>query len=350
MARISIIIPVYNVEQYLPQCIDSVRQQTHQDIEIILVNDGSTDRSSEVCDRYADIDPRITVIHKPNGGLSDARNAGTARATGTYLTYLDSDDWLEPNTCKLAYNKALEGPYDLVFWQMIKEYESGSVFVKGLFGEDRAFEGDTFKQLHRTLAGPIGLELANPPLIDSFASAWGKLYKTEIIKNNNLFQVDTKIVGSEDILFNLEYFSFSRNAYYLHKHLIHYRKDNPTSLTKTHGSTLFSRFLNLFDHMEAVIQRLNLGDAFLQGLSNRVCISMMNVGLSEVSPRNIKSRKEKIKALNTYLNHDRYITAYKNLRFEYFPIHWRLFYRFCKWRFGVGVYWMLKGMQLFIRK
>lgn len=94
--RISVIVPVYNVEEYLPRCLDSILAQTYENLEIILVDDGAKDRSGAICDEYAAKDPRIKVIHKENGGLSSARNAGLDMAEGTYIAFVDSDDWIEP--------------------------------------------------------------------------------------------------------------------------------------------------------------------------------------------------------------------------------------------------------------
>lgn len=98
--KFSIIVPVYHVEEELPRCVESLRNQTYGDLEIILVDDGSNDRCPQMCDHYAQIDNRIRVIHKTNGGLSDARNAGTAIAQGDYILYVDSDDFIETNTCE----------------------------------------------------------------------------------------------------------------------------------------------------------------------------------------------------------------------------------------------------------
>lgn len=99
LSLISIIVPVYNVEKYLTRCVDSLVNQTYQNIEIILVDDGSTDRCGEICDEYAKKDSRIVVVHKPNGGLSDARNKGLDIAKGDYIMFVDSDDWIEKDTC-----------------------------------------------------------------------------------------------------------------------------------------------------------------------------------------------------------------------------------------------------------
>lgn len=103
MKKISVIVPVYKVEAYLERCVRSLCRQTYTNLEIILVDDGSPDRSGELCDQMALEDPRISVVHKRNGGLSDARNAGIERATGDYIAFLDSDDWYDPSMLKILY-------------------------------------------------------------------------------------------------------------------------------------------------------------------------------------------------------------------------------------------------------
>ena len=100
---VSIIVPVYNVEKYLKECVDSIINQTYKNLEIILIDDGSTDRSSEICDRYAKADDRILVIHQKNGGLSDARNTGLDNCSGDFIMFVDSDDKIKPETVKKMY-------------------------------------------------------------------------------------------------------------------------------------------------------------------------------------------------------------------------------------------------------
>lgn len=127
MEAISVIVPVYNVEQYLRQCLDSIINQTYRNLEIILVDDGSTDNSGAICDEYAQIDDRVKVIHKENGGLSSARNAGLDVCTsgGDYVAFVDSDDWLELDMYEKLYNKMIEYQADIVncgFYREYKEY------------------------------------------------------------------------------------------------------------------------------------------------------------------------------------------------------------------------------------
>ena len=112
--KISIIIPMYNVEKYLKRCLDSVRAQTFTDFQAILVDDGSPDKSGEIAESYAALDKRFIVVHKENGGLSDARNVGMSKASGEYIMYLDSDDFIHPQTMEIAYSLAQRDNSDIV--------------------------------------------------------------------------------------------------------------------------------------------------------------------------------------------------------------------------------------------
>lgn len=125
--KISIIIPVYKVEDYLKECVDSLLSQSYTDTEIILVDDGSPDRSPEICDEYAKKCSNIFVIHKPNGGLSDARNAGFEKATGEYVVFLDSDDWWEGDTSLEKAVRVLESKPDILFFDRLTYCENGSI-------------------------------------------------------------------------------------------------------------------------------------------------------------------------------------------------------------------------------
>lgn len=118
--KISIIVPVYNVAKYLRKCIESILCQTIKEIEIILVDDGSTDGSSEICDFYAAQDNRIKIIHKNNEGLSCARNDGIEKASASYILFVDSDDWIEPQLCEITYRRAIDSNADLVLFTFSK--------------------------------------------------------------------------------------------------------------------------------------------------------------------------------------------------------------------------------------
>lgn len=131
MPEISIIVPVYNVEKYLEQCIDSILTQTFEDFELILVDDGSPDKCPEICDEYAQKDDRVRVIHKENGGVSSARNAGMKLACGEYILFCDSDDYVSPLWCELMLNAARSHPLSLVSCNLRKTDQDEHVTFAG---------------------------------------------------------------------------------------------------------------------------------------------------------------------------------------------------------------------------
>lgn len=166
---VSIIIPIYNVEDYLRQCVDSVLSQTYSNLEIILVDDGSTDRSGFIADEYAALDSRIKVIHKPNGGLSDARNCGTERASGEWIFYLDSDDYILPKTILELVEFAERGNCDIVQCGVYYRYKDFSLYRLN-------------KEKYEILSRPEAIvELLKNKIIQNFA--WGKLYKADFVKS-----------------------------------------------------------------------------------------------------------------------------------------------------------------------
>ena len=161
--KISVIIPVYNVGKYLKRCIDSIIQQNYDNLEIILVDDGSSDNSGKICDEYAVIDKRIIVIHKSNGGLSDARNRGLDICTGKYISFVDSDDWIEKDFYKFAVNNL--GENDLLIFDY---YLTDGKNKKCI---------NTLSKSCKLTVGECLLELSKAN-IQSYA--WNKLYKREL--------------------------------------------------------------------------------------------------------------------------------------------------------------------------
>ena len=162
---ISIVIPVYNVEKYLQKCVESVKNQTYKNIEIILVNDGSTDKCTEICEKLKKEDGRIKVIHKKNGGLSDARNVGINNASGNYISFIDSDDYVEKNYISLLYDTLVSYNADMSIASHMVIYEKNHIDKStGLEFKDNA-ENILEKMLYDD-----GIDL----------SAWGKLYKKQL--------------------------------------------------------------------------------------------------------------------------------------------------------------------------
>lgn len=182
--KISVIVPVYNVENYLSRCVDSLLNQTLRDIEIILVDDGSPDKCPEMCDEYAKMDNRVHVIHKENGGLSSARNEGLKYIKGEYYMFVDSDDWIDTETCKVCYEEIIASESDCLMFSYTKEFGNHSI-INHVFHHDKIIwdEPDVKEHIHRRLFGLIGQELARPQDSDLIVSAWMQLFKASKFKN-----------------------------------------------------------------------------------------------------------------------------------------------------------------------
>lgn len=346
---ISVIIPVYNVEQYLPQCLDSVIHQTYPNLEIICVNDGSKDSSREILEHYADKDSRIIVIDQENQGLSGARNTGLLQTTGKYVMFVDSDDWIELETCEEAVMAAEKHSADLILWSYVREFEHESKEKYMFWDDGSVFEAEEVKnQLHRRVCGLLGEELRHPEYSNAIETAWGKLYLAERIIGNKVEFVDTKEIGTEDALFNLYALGYIKRAVYLRRCLNHYRKTNQGSLTKIYSEKLFERWQRLFDYMRQYIQENNLPAEYDMALDNRIALSLLGLGLNIVGAD--RSMMWKVKKISDILMQARYREAYKNLDFQYFPIHWKLFYWFARMRFSFGVFALLTVIYTIISK
>lgn len=344
---VSIIVPVYNAEKYLSECIDSILSQTYENIEIILIDDGSTDKSAQICDVYAAKDKRAAVVHKTNEGVSSARNDGLKAADGQLIMFVDSDDWIDPETCETAVSAMEESGADVVMWTYISE-NNGNQSRKIIFGNDTVFEGaDVKEKLHRRLLGLMGEELGHPELADSLCPVWGKLYKKELILNNNISFVNLSEIGSyEDGLFNIEVFSQVEKAVYLNKCLYHYRKENTSSVTSAYRKDLFEKWQRLFDLMQEYIAENDLPSDYQAALNNRIALSIVGLGLNIMSCD--CRAAEKIKMIKEIIKSERHKKAYKDLCFTYLPVHWKLFYQLAKHGNATGVYLLLKAIKTII--
>lgn len=347
MEKVSIIIPVYNIEKFLPKCLDSVIGQSYDDLEIICIDDGTPDKSAAVILSYAEKDERIKLISQKNQGLSGARNTGIKFATGKYIVFLDGDDWLDCNAIAEAVSATEKNDCDVVMWGYVREFVGRSE-EKKIFDCDKVFDENESRQLHRRMAGLLGEETADPSNADSLVTAWGKLYRADIIKDNSLEFVDTKIIGTEDALFNLNYFGFVHKAVFLNRPYNHYRKDNDISLTRSYKSKLFNCWNELYDRMEVYIRQEKLPKSFTEALNNRICFSMIGLGLTELL--NPEGHVARIKNLKSFLATERYRKAYCGLNMKYLPIHWKIFFFLCKKRFAIGTYFLLIVMQKIIER
>ncbi len=244
-AKVSVIVPIYNVEKYLRRCVDSVLSQTLSEIEIILVDDGSPDGCGKICDEYKEKDERIKVVHKKNGGLSSARNAGLDIATGEYTFFLDSDDWLESDGLEKLYSKAVETDVDFVRfrpykanWPNLPElapYSDGqSCELREGYYERSDIEREVLPRILATNSMTLG------PTVSSCMA----LYKSSFLEENSL-RFDEEVKNSEDVLFSARAVYSAKSIYYIEKAGIYCYFYNEASISKGFKPDRFEKLKSL---------------------------------------------------------------------------------------------------------
>lgn len=340
--KISIVVPVYKVEKYLDRCVNSLTGQTLKELEIILVDDGSPDRCPIICDEYAAKDNRIKVIHKSNGGLSSARNAGLEAISGEYYMFVDSDDWLDEKACEESYYEITKQSADCLMFSYTKEFGNHSivnhVFEKEYFVWNKE---DVTNKFHRRLFGLIGGELARPQDGDLIVSACMQLFRTDKFKDIRF--VDTKIIGTEDCWYQILLYQHCDKFVYMDKPYYHYLRINDSSLTTKYNPNLFSRWQKLYDYMDEYIEKWNLGEKYVQALQNRISLSVLGAGLN-LTHSNLSIR-EGGKEIKGMLETPRYRKALSLLDTGTMPLHWKVFFGLAKNRCTTLLFMMLKMLE-----
>ena len=230
---VSVIIPVYNVEKFLNRCVDSILSQTYKNIEIILVDDGALDSSPQICDEYAHKDTRVNVVHKQNGGLASARNAGLKVAKGDYILFVDSDDWIKGNTVEELLNIAIENQVDFVrFIPVSAGYPDRPDGTPINFGTEDFMEegvynkGKMIKDIYPRLF--VTRQLTMGPIV----AAWRSLYNRKFLVDNNLY-FDEEVKYSEDAIFSAKVVYNSNKFYYIKGGYYYNYFYNTSSITKS---------------------------------------------------------------------------------------------------------------------
>lgn len=248
---ISVIIPVYNVEKYLNQCLDSVCNQSFKNLEIICVNDGSTDNSLEILKDYSKKDDRIKIISQDNNGLGHARNTGLKHAAGDYVFFLDSDDFLCENCLEELYLNITSNGSDLVifnffiFHEREDTYNSAGLLINELFGE---LDYNNFTFNYKDIKKYI---------MDEYFAAWFKLYKKEFLDKHELCFPEG--IAFEDVLFQIQSFLYAEKISFLPKSLYNYRV---TDGSLTRDNSKIWDILDVAEEVEKFLKELSVYDYF----------------------------------------------------------------------------------------
>ncbi len=303
---ISVIIPVYNVEDYLKKCVDSIINQTYKNLEIILVDDGSTDESSLICDSYLKLDSRIKVIHKKNGGLSDARNTGIDIAKGNYFAFVDSDDYIVNTTLESEINCLKNYNCQIAICNMIRYTVEGNTysFYNPVDKVTVYKNNDRFKTLNQP---SVCNKLFEAALFDNIRFPIGKYYEDTYIYHEVLFRANSVVLTGED---SYMYLIRSNSILGQPKYTIKY-----------------------FDFIEAVYNRaIFLTDQNIQPYANEACLSLYaaianaesNIQKNSETNKLFESSRKKYKeAYKILMNSKHKISTKQKLRLfllRYFPV------------------------------
>lgn len=244
--NVSIIIPCYGVEKYLNRCLESVTKQTLKSIEIILVDDGSPDNVPGMCDDWAQRDSRIKVIHKKNAGLGYARNTGIEHASGEYIAFVDSDDFINLEMYETLYNIAKKHDLDVIYCGFRKEFKRGFFINVNEYNDYTEFTGsDVLSLIPDFIAS--GPNKRSEYRYDM--SVWHSIYRSSTIKNNDIRFVSERDYASEDVPFQIDFLSFSKHVAFIPDVLYTYCF-NGTSLTKAYPINKYYKIRNLYFLLE----------------------------------------------------------------------------------------------------
>lgn len=289
---VSIIVPVYKVpEEYLRKCIESCMAQTMEEIEVLLVDDGSPDSCGEICDSYAEKDARIKVVHKKNGGLSSARNAGFLAASGQWVMFVDGDDWIDADMCETMYKTGTEQDVQLVLCGIMKDYKHNSVEYKFYLEENKVYAGDECKWLQQQLL------VYNC----NIAVAYSKLIRRSLLAENHILHDEVLKQGAEGLEFNLRLFEKLERAVFINKPFYHYIY-NEESISASHNEANHEFVVKCFEQIQAFIETSQNREALLSWFDNRLLYVIITTAISGYfNPSNTEPYADKKAKYKKYL-------------------------------------------------
>lgn len=270
---VSIIIPIYNLAGYLPQCLDSVQGQSYKNIQVLLVNDGSTDASPAICQEYVRRDSRFQLIDKANSGVSDSRNHALNRAEGKYIQFLDGDDWLAPDATGTLVHAAESTGADLVLAHFYRVADE-RMAPRGHIKKERVLTRQEFAE-----------EMMKAPANYYYGVLWNKLYRRSIIESRHL-RFDSQVNWCEDFLFNLEYIERVRLVSAVPRPIYYYRKrENSLVTSQASLRRTIAMKIQTFDSYKELYQKLDLYEEQKAKVYSYLLSAATDGAVSPLSPR-----------------------------------------------------------------
>lgn len=310
MAVLSVVVPVYNVEKYIGQMIESLQRQTLTDLQIILVDDGSPDGSGAICDAYAAADPRIQVIHKPNGGVGAARNDGLDAATGEWIVFCDSDDWVELDAFEKLVQAGEKAGADVVFGDA--NLVSGGHIQNTQFYKDEFVTSDR-QRLDQLIAADFSRTYCfDPPAggpAFGYGGPWNKVVRRRLLLDNDI-RFDLRVKGIfDDLLYTAYIFAAAKTVAYVHVPVYNYRLLG-SSITHTYKAGLLQINEAIFASWQEFMDKYGQDGRFLKPYYANVLRRFKStLGLYFFSKKNEKPFRAQCRELKALMDTEPYRTA-----------------------------------------
>lgn len=310
-AKISVIIPIYKVEPFLRECLNSIVNQTYRNLEIILIDDGSPDNCGHICDEYASADERIIVIHKKNGGLCAARNDGLARATGEWISFVDSDDWCEPTLYERAEKEGNRTEADIVMFSLFQNSKSDEERIHAFSKNFTTDDPELIMQLQLSV-----LDKHYIPFTDDYrwgqGFPWDKLFKRSLIENHHLC-FSENVRANEDIIFNIHAFQFAKKVTFFDEALYHWRM-NEGSIGHKYMPDRAEVNREIYREMMEIGHKYNLQEEYYRAVNARTVNNMLDLGHQcYFNPQREGSLLQNLYQLQKEMDQEPYATVWKEV-------------------------------------
>lgn len=297
MDLISVIIPIYNVQPYLERCVESVRNQTYSNLEIILVDDESPGDCPKMCDEYAKKDSRIKVIHKKNGGLGYARNSGLELVHGKYVMFIDSDDWISDTRVEVLYNAITKAEADIAIGSFTDVDSDNNRVEYHSSLSDKEYVGDEI--IKKILLPMVGPDPDYKYDVQINCCVWRCMYKTDVIFDNKLWFISERDAISEDMFFNIDFLYHAKRAVCV-TDCGHYYFKNLQSISRKYDPKGFARTLSYYSSISEKLENYGLSDESKLRVE-RTFLMMVRVSLKQIVNSDMK-KKEKLSLIKSILS------------------------------------------------
>lgn len=296
---VSVIVAVYNVEQYIEKCLISIKHQTYADIEVIVIDDGSKDTSGKICEEIAAADRRFRVVHKENEGLGFARNTGLDYVSGDFVVFIDGDDFLEPNMIETLVRYQNENNSDMIICGFKRYIDEKQIKNISKVKEPVSFEGDT-EIMEKVLCPIIGNDASRKSNDGREMCVWTNLYSMELIKKYNLKFVSERVYLSEDFFFNIPYIKHAKKITMIPECLYNYRY-NPASLSNSYRPNKFELLENFMERANHLLDEEGISKYSSKRLQ-RLYFMKFRRTLLQISAAKIPNKEKKEKISNAVIS------------------------------------------------